>query len=181
MHDRGKRRIRESYDSLGGKLYDIRYQIEQDVKYDVILRRSPPSLEKIVLDDGCGTGLLLERLGNTCVGVDLSHHLLSKARSRLRKRRRIHLIQADADLLPFRDQVFGEVFAVTLIQNTPNPEHSLSEMRRVARAGSEVVVTALKKAFTLQGLKQLLEASGLALTSIIQDEELKDWIAFTIQ
>ena len=181
MLDRDKRRIRESYGDLGGSLYDVRYRLEQAVKYDVILRKAAPTLDKVVLDEGCGTGLLLKRLESACIGVDLSHNLLLTARSRLRERRRIHLIQADVDRLPFRDRLFDKVFAVTVIQNTPHPEHALKEMRRVARAGSEVVVTALKKSFTLQGFKQLLEASGLTLTSLIKDEELKDWIAFTTQ
>ena len=174
-----KRNIRESYDALGGRLYDKRYRLEQAAKYDEILRRVTPSIDDIVLDDGCGTGLLLERLQSHAVGVDLSHGLLSTAYSRLKNRSRIRLIQADADQLPFRDRIFDKVFAVTLIQNTPEPEQALMELRRVARAGSEVIVTALKKSFTLQGFKQLLNVSGLAIRHLVPDEALKDWLAFT--
>ena len=174
-----KRSIRESYDALGGRLYDDRYRLEQAAKYDEIFRRVTPSIDDIVLDDGCGTGLLLERLESHAAGVDLSHGLLSTAYSRLKNRGRTHLIQADADQLPFRDRIFDKVFAVTLIQNAPDPEHALMELRRVARAGSEVIVTALKKSFTLEGFKQLLDVSGLAIRHLVPDEALKDWLAFT--
>jgi len=93
-------------------------------------------------------------------------------------RQRIHLIQGDSDHLPLRGGIFDKVFAVTLIQNTPEPEHTLNEIRRVARAGSEIAITALKKSFTLQGFKKLVASSGLTLKSLVQDEELKDWVAF---
>jgi len=178
MRGGDKRRVLESYDTLGGRVYDVRYRSEQTAKYDVILRHMIQSTGEIVLDDGCGTGLLLERLESHAVGIDLSHGLLSKARSRLRDRRRTHLVQADADRLPFREAVFDKVFAVTLIQNTPEPEHTLGEIRRVARAGSEIAVTALRRSFTSQGFRQLLDTSGFTLRSLVGDEALMDWIAF---
>jgi len=174
---REKQRIRESYDALGGRLYDDRYRLEQEAKYDEILRHATTTTHDLVLDDGCGTGLLLERLQCHRVGVDLSHNLLSMAHSRLKEGGQTYLIQADADHLPFRDQVFDKAFAVTLIQNTPDPEHALKEMRRVAQVGSEVIVTALKKSFTLRGFRQLLASSGLTLKSFVGVDELKDWIA----
>lgn len=178
MGAREKRRIRKSYDNLGGRLYDERYLSEQAVKYDVILRLAIPLIDDLILDDGCGTGLLLERLQGYSVGIDFSSILLSTAHSRLKKRVLTHLIQADADHLPFRGHIFEKVFAVTLIQNTPEPELAFSEIRRVAKVGSEVVVTALKKSFTIQGFRQLLNASGCTLKSLVEAEELKDWMAF---
>ena len=173
-----KLRIRKFYDALGGMLYDERYMLEQTVKYDVILRHVAPLMDDLVLDDGCGTGLLLERLQSHGVGVDLSHNLLSTAHAKLEEGLRTNLVQADADHLPFRYHVFDKVFAVTLIQNMPEPEHALREIRRVARVGSEVVVTALKKSFTIRGFRQLLATSGLTLKSLVKGEELKEWIAF---
>lgn len=172
------RRARESYDGLGGRLYDDRYRLEQAAKYDEILRHVEPSVEDIVLDDGCGTGLLMERLRSHAVGLDLSHGLLSTARARLVKGRPAFLIQADASMLPFRERVFDKAFAVTLIQNTPHPEHVLRELKRVSRPGSVVAVTALKKSFTPGDLKRLLSVSGLVESHLVLDEELKDWIAF---
>ena len=59
-----------------------------------------------VLEIGCGTGLsfasLVEQVGERgrVVGVDLSFHML--ARARRRRRRNVHLIQADAARLTLR-------------------------------------------------------------------------------
>lgn len=175
-----KRIVRESYDTLGGRLYDERYRLEQTAKYDEILRHAKPSGGDIVLDDGCGTGLLLERLPSHAVGIDLSRSLLSTALSRLRKGLRAHLIQADADMLPIRDRIFDRVFAVTLIQNTPEPKRALREIKRVARLDAVIIITALKKSFTPHSFKRLLNDSGIAAKLIIPVEKLTDWLAFTI-
>ena len=77
-----------------------------------------------------------------------------------------------------KGNIFEKVFAVTLIQNTPEPELAFSEIRRVAKVHSEVIVTALKKSFTIQGFRQLLNTFGRTFKSIVEAEELKDWIAF---
>lgn len=174
-----KREIQESYNTLGGRLYDVRYGSEQEAKYKVVLDRISPQPDDIVLDDGCGTGLLLHRLNAHLIGLDFSHKLLEKAKSRLREKPGTHLVQADADRLPFRPSVYSLVFAVTLLQNAPMPGQTLSEMRRVGRPGSQIVVTALKKAFSAEGLEELLKKAGLSCVNFVRDEDLKDWFAFT--
>jgi len=178
MARKGKRGVLRSYDSLGGRVYDIRYAEEQEAKYNVILERIKPLLEDLVLDDGCGTGLLLQRLNSHCIGVDISHTLLSTALSRLKGKINMHLIQADADDLPFRSTVFHIVFAVTLIQNLPSPCQTLTEIRRVSRPDSIIIVTALKKAFSEDRFMKVVKDSGLTCVSLAQDEDLKDWLAF---
>jgi ubiquinone/menaquinone biosynthesis C-methylase UbiE len=174
-----KQEIQESYNALGGRIYDIRYSREQEAKYEVVLDRISPQPDDVVLDDGCGTGLLLHRLNAHLIGLDFSHKLLEKARSRLREKPGTHLVQADADRLPFRPSVYSLVFAVTLLQNTPMPRQTLSEMRRVGRHDSQIVVTALKKAFSAERLKELLEKAGLSCVKFVMDEDLNDWFAFT--
>ncbi|MQY83235.1 hypothetical protein GH157_06045, partial [archaeon] len=79
-----KREIKDSYDNLGGRLYDLRYGAEQRDKYEAILAEVEVSEREIVLDSGCGTGLLFECLSATAVGLDISSSLLSKALARIR-------------------------------------------------------------------------------------------------
>lgn len=177
MRAKDKRATRESYDFLGGRLYDARYETEQREKYDEILGLVTLLGDEVILDNGCGTGLLMERLENPAVGVDLSCSLLSRARSRFSARREVHLAQSDSDRLPFRPQVFDKVFAVTLIQNTPDPRRTMCEMKRVALAGSDIIVTALKKSFSIHDFRRLLDGSGLFLKTMIGKDALKDWIA----
>jgi ubiquinone/menaquinone biosynthesis C-methylase UbiE len=173
-----KREVLDSYDDLGGRMYDIRYRQEQEAKYDTILDRIRPLPHELVLDEGCGTGLLLMRLDAYNVGMDFSHKLLVTARQRLKEKPRTHLVQADAEHLPFRHMMFNTLFAVTLIQNLPTIEEALAEMKRVSRPGSHAAITSLKKAFTLAEFGKALEDSGFRDISLYQNENLKDWFAF---
>lgn len=173
-----KREIIKSYDSLGGRIYDLRYSDEQEAKYKIILDKLETSPRDIVLDDGCGTGLLLQRLDAHCVGLDLTSSLLSTARTRISKNTKADLVQADADHLPFRSKTFHKVFAVTLIQDKPSLNQTLREMRRVGRPSSKYAITALKKAFSKEGFEKVLEDSGFVLFTSILNMDSKDYFAF---
>lgn len=174
---RSKREIKESYDNLGGRLYDIRYEEEQREKYETILAEVEVSEREIILDNGCGTGLLFEYLSTTAVGLDVSSRLLSKALSRIQDVYDKHLIQGDAENLPLRGHVFGRIFAITLIQNTPNSARALEEISRVGYSGTIVVVTALKKVFSEVAFRHIIESEGFVITDFIDDEKLSDIIA----
>jgi ubiquinone/menaquinone biosynthesis C-methylase UbiE len=173
-----KREVLDSYDDLGGRTYDVRYRQEQEAKYDVILDRIKPLPHELVLDEGCGTGLLLTRLDAHNIGIDFSHRLLATARQRLKEKQRTHLVQADAEHLPFRHTTFNTLFAVTLIQNLPTIQEAITEMKRVSRPGTRAAITTLKKTFTLAEFGRAFEDSGFRDVSLYQNENLKDWFAF---
>jgi len=164
----------EGFNSMGGGLYEALYGGEQEEKYAAFLPHLG-RLEGIALDDGCGTGLLLERLGIEVVGLDFSASLISTARRKRLKGG--HLILGDAENLPFRKGVYRCIFAITLINNTPDPMRALKEMVRVSRAEGRLVITALKKAFTREDFLQLLKDSGLTTLITPGNEDLRDWVA----
>jgi ubiquinone/menaquinone biosynthesis C-methylase UbiE len=172
-----KRDVMAHYDAWGGRVYDEVYRQEQSAKYEAILSRLRIDPDEIVLDLGCGTGLLLREIPALSVGVDISIPLLRRARRRIRGGH--GLIRCDAEHLPFRGEIFHKILAVTVIQNISRPDVFLSEVRRVSRAGSEIVITVLKKFLNLEESIRLIESSGLSVTSSFSDEEVKDWIIFT--
>lgn len=172
-----KREVKESYDNLGARLYDLRYEEEQGEKYETVLAEVEVKEHEIILDNGCGTGLLFEYLSTTAVGLDISSSLLSKALTRIQDVDDKHLIQGDAENLPLRDHVFSRVFAITLIQNTPNTARTLEEISRVGYRGTIVVVTALKKAFSKEAFRHIIESAGYMIMNLINDEKLSDIIA----
>ncbi len=172
-----KREVKESYDNLGARLYDLRYEEEQGEKYETVLAEVEVKEHEIILDNGCGTGLLFEYLSTTAVGLDISSSLLSKALTRIQDVDDKHLIQGDAENLPLRDHVFSRVFAITLIQNTPNTARTLEEISRVGYRGTIVVVTALKKAFSEEAFRHIIESAGYMIMNLINDEKLSDIIA----
>ena len=171
-----KKDIKESYDALGGRIYDIRYLEEQVKKYDTIVNRIPSSDEDLVLDIGCGTGLLLEKIAATSVGVDLSINLLEKALER-NKYGRVYLVQADAESLPFRDAVFDQVYSITVLQNLNNQPLGLIEVKRVSGSDPDIVVTGLKKAYSKESFSSLLSEAGFTI-ELHDIDELNDFVAF---
>jgi len=148
-----KKSVIEHYDRLAG-IYDSLYGEEQKAKIKVIFKIMNAEVGGLVLDIGCGTGLLMEYLAaeSEClVGVDLSIESLKKAIKRSRRlgaEHTVSLIRADAENLPFRSEIFDRVFALTLLQNIPSPRRVLMEIVRVAKDGSQVAVTGLRKYFT---------------------------------
>lgn len=178
-----KRSVMRRYD-LTAKIYDMRYAGEQAAKIEAALK----TLESLkvegnssVLDDGCGTGLLFNYIADKAgmvVGLDISRKVLAEAKRRSKRFDNVHLVLADADHAPFKDSVFSHIFAITLIQNVPNPEKTLVEAKRVAGKRAVIVVTGLKKKFSLEVFEGLLYKLGLNVLKIIEgDENLKCYVA----
>jgi len=176
MKEPRKRDIAAQYDALGGEIYNLRYTEEQRVKYDTLLKRIRPGPHEVSLDIGCGTGLLLQRLESTVVGLDISASLLSMAYSRLRGKEYGSLLMGDAEYLPLRCSSIDNIYAVTLIQNTPNPRSVMGEIKRVGRA--KAGITALKKAFTRESFEEILDQASFTSFEVVDSNESNDWIAF---
>lgn len=171
-----KRETMDSYD-VKADGYEAQYGEEQSEKYEAALNAVRVEGCDVVLDDGCGTGLFIRRVAHhsACVvGVDFSERMLSAAKRMCRGLRNIFLIRCDADFLPLKEGFFDKVFSFTLIQDVPNPERTILEMARVSKSGSKIVVTALKKVYTLTKLSDQLRASGLGVVDAPDAKGLKD-------
>jgi ubiquinone/menaquinone biosynthesis C-methylase UbiE len=129
---------------------------------------------------GCGTGLLFKHISNSkelLVGLDTSLGLLKRAKTRAKQHRDIVVIRAEADHTPFRNKTFNTIFAITLLQNMPNPTTTLREIKRISKHNATIAITALKKEFTKEMFIQMLENTGLTLAMLETDYKLKDYIA----
>jgi len=167
---------------LTANIYDMRYAEEQEAKYKTALYSM--AVEGIVLDVGCGTGLLFSRIAaeaENVVGVDVSKGLLFQARKRAGDWRKVDLVQADADHLPFPSDCFNAVFAFTLLQNMPKPAETLKEIERAAKQGAYVAVTGLKKIFSMDAFLGLLHQPGFRLISVETDGGLKCYVAVVVK
>ena len=173
-----KRKVMQRYD-LTAEMYEMRYAEEQKAKYKKALE-AVNIADRVVLDVGCGTGLFLSQVAaqaDMVVGVDVSRKLLLKAKEQASTLPNVSVLQADADHLPFSDDFFDAVFAFTVLQNMPEPSTTLYELKRVAKCGGRVVVTGLKKAFSLGAFMDVLEGSGLRVVSFVDDEAVNCYIA----
>jgi ubiquinone/menaquinone biosynthesis C-methylase UbiE len=176
-----KRNIMHRYD-LTARIYDMRYAEEQTVKIEAALKHMKVK-GCMALDAGCGTGILFSYVADKArmtVGLDVSKKTLLKAKERARDYANVHLVCADVDNMPVEDGVFDKVFAMTLIQNTPNPAETLKQIRRVSADNALIVVTGLKKIFARSVFQQLLKNAGLNNVAI-EDEGLKCYVAVCIK
>ena len=178
-----KRTTMKRYD-LTAEMYEMRYAEEQAAKYKAALESLNINPDSKVLDVGCGTGLLFSKVAaeaQTVVGVDISSELLRQARERARKFRNVHLVQADADHMPFISNNFNVVFAFTVLQNMPKPLETLSEIKRNTTRDASVVITGLKKIFSLKAFQALLQNAGLQVIALEGADPLKCYVAVTVQ
>lgn len=176
-----KRSVIRYYDKIA-RIYNALYGREQKLKFKEVLKVLNVGNSNIILDVGCGTGLLFNHIKNSArliVGVDLSLMNLKIALRRIKegKLNNILLIRADADFLPFKNGVFDKVFAITLLQNMPNPTLTIHEILRVARDDSILILTGLKKFFSKDNFSRLLLEACLPHSFINTDENIKCHIA----
>lgn len=93
-----------------------------------------------VLDIGCGTGRLLERLATQfpdlqATGLDLSANMLRVARQSNYHRPRLIYIEGKAESLPFADGQFDAVFSTISFLHYLEPKQVVSEIARVLSPG----------------------------------------------
>ena len=102
-----------------------------------------------VLEVGCGSGVLCRQIapkvipGGKITGVDISPEFLRIAQGYAVSAGLSATIQwgaGQADVLPFRDASFDEVFAARLLLHVSDPQAVLNELVRVVRPGGRVVV-----------------------------------------
>lgn len=174
-----KREAMRHYDSLA-PLYDAQYAEEQDTKIKAAVSSMSLRKDSFMLDAGCGTGLLfkhVEESARLLVGLDISWRILKEAKKRAKSLLTVVIVRADADFAPFRKGVFDAIFAITLLQNTPDPLVTLHEMKRVSKDHAIVVATGLKKEFSREAFVKLLHRAGLEVSIVKTSGQLKDYVA----
>lgn len=97
-----------------------------------------------ILEVGVGTGINLSMYPKDVqvTGIDLSHHMLEKARERIVKKGLAHtrVLEMDATHMSFPDDTFDIVYAPYLISVVPDPVAVAQEMNRVCKPGGCVVI-----------------------------------------
>ncbi len=173
-----KRRVMRRYNQ-SAQTYDAQYHEEQEAKIKVVMRSLSLKQSSVVLDAGCGTGLLFQHLAErteSITGTDTSKGLLQKARKRAQPYCNVALIQADADNMPFPNETFDAVLVITLLQNMPDPKATLTEFNRVSKQSALIVATGLRKQFSQEDFVKLLEQADLRVKTLKLDEENREYI-----
>ena len=118
-------------------------------------RRAVRALKSVnprrILDVATGTGdfalLLWRKIGpDVLMGVDLSEHMLSIGREKLRRKGladKIGLVRGDGKALPFDGGSFDAVSVAFGVRNFKNLDRALRDMHRVLTPGGRLVILEL--------------------------------------
>ena len=123
-----------------------------------------PVAGRPVLEGGAGSGrdtLALVRAGAMGVVLDYSPASLALVKDLARRQGlAVHLVQADALAMPFREGTFEVVFHQGLLEHFRDPRPLLAENARVTRRGGRVVVDVPQTFHLYTAMKQVLIALG---------------------
>jgi ubiquinone/menaquinone biosynthesis C-methylase UbiE len=153
-----RNRIRDFYDGPAGAVLALASLVSlHEPLVGRIFRRKKFDVTgcQRILDVGSGAGQilghLLKRTGDSTqvVGVDLSHRMLHRARTRLSSKRP-HYVVGDVTQLPFADDTFDCITCGWVIEHLPDPRPGLKELARVLQPGGRLLLLATE--YTLPGI-----------------------------
>ncbi len=105
-----------------------------------LLKGLPTNPTLKVLDCGCGTGVLFERLKkryHAPVGIDLSMSMLEK----VNKKDEDGFICADAETLPFSNDSFDIAISRGVLHHVPNPHGAITQIHKSLKKGGYFLVS----------------------------------------
>lgn len=149
--DKSNQRVQEMFGEIAGR-YDflnrlLSMGVDQYWRWRTSKRVKPTGTAPI-LDLCAGTGDLAfsfaKRAGNSTpvVAADFCHEMLviGEAKREKRKLAQVQFVQADAQHLPFPDDMFQVVSVAFGLRNVADTDQGLREMTRVCRPGGHVAV-----------------------------------------
>jgi len=136
-------RVQQEYDRLAS-IYDQRWSFYVQASIQKTLYYLQIQPEQRVLDIGCGTGTLLQKLlsfvpETNLVGIDPSQEMLNAAKNKLPNN--IELKQGDAEDLPFTDECFDWVITTNSFHYFLDPSQAITEAKRVLKTNGYIVIT----------------------------------------
>ncbi len=118
-----------------------------------------PKFDGSALDFGCGVGRLTQPLARrfaSCIGLDISHQMIQKARS-LNRYEHCRYVSSSETRLPFADRSFAFIYSNIVLQHMPRwaSEKYLREFARVL-APCGVLVIGVQDSFAIRNMSSLL-------------------------
>jgi ubiquinone/menaquinone biosynthesis C-methylase UbiE len=122
------------------RLGQITDRLEQQLLFELI----GSVANKTLLDVGCGDGALasnIARRGAIVTGLDADSVMIAGARRRAEiEDTQLHLVEGQAEKLPFNNAAFDLVVVVTVLCFVRDAERAFMEMARVLKPGGRLVI-----------------------------------------
>ncbi|MEK6955169.1 MAG: class I SAM-dependent methyltransferase [Nanoarchaeota archaeon] len=115
------------------------------------------------MDFGCGTCISSVFFDCFSVGIDPSFNMLKLSQG--------NRINSFAENLPFKNNSFDIILALTSIHNFNNIDLAIEEIKRVSKKDSKIVITLLKKSPKFSSIKKKL-LKNFNFKTIEEDKDL---------
>jgi ubiquinone/menaquinone biosynthesis C-methylase UbiE len=124
--------------------YDRRWSFYVNATVQETMHRLDINSHERILDLGCGTGTLIQRLLQLApeikiVGIDPSAEMLNVARQKLPKS--VKLRVGSADSIPFPNESFDLIISTNAFHYFRNPSQAIQEAKRVLKPNGHLVIT----------------------------------------
>ena len=125
------------------------HRMLDDLEVEIVERYGK---DKDVLEVGCGTGLILDRVNDfarSAAGIDLSGGMLARAAAR-----GLSVAQASATDLPIATASVDVAYSFKVLAHIPDIAGAMAEMARVVRPGGHVIA----EFYNARSLRRLVKA-----------------------
>jgi SAM-dependent methyltransferase len=179
--------IAQTYDNAWGQFEygDATWSMDADSRVRLFLdeiRLDAADLRgKVMLDAGCGTGVLaggVSALGCDAVGTDVSE-IVVRAQQHFRGlgNTRAHFVQADLHRPPFRDESFDIIYAGGVLHCNPDPAATFRAIAAKLKPGGRLWVWLYRRRTDLKyRLQQALRALIVQLPPRVQKIAVALWL-----
>jgi len=162
-------KTRSYYDKFAVHLEHKKLACALDREETLSILSSVPESVDSVLDVGCGSGHLLDRIHcRMPTGLDFSASMLRLAQGR---NPQLRLVLGDATRLPFKNASFQVITCQDVVGHLSNPERMVSEIVRCCAPAGRIIATANAKTVASRIVSvYVLARTGLRVRSYRPDE-----------
>lgn len=113
--------------------------------YGKIINKLELNENYVLLDVGCGTGEILNRIAGKyqnvqLYGIDISPKMLQIAKKKDVMRNKIEYVWGDAENLPFDNDTFDILLTSESFHHYPNPRQAMREFSRVLKPEGKIIL-----------------------------------------